>query len=80
MATPETTPAATPLVEVTEDEDSAANADYAVGMAATQSTWDPKPLQHQRHLSQPRMLLPHLMMSLHQHRIDDRTLFIFKFF
>ena len=41
----------------------------------------PSPLQHNRHLSQPRMLLPHLVMSLHRHMIDDRTSFsIFSFY
>ena len=43
VATPETTPAATPLVEVTEDEDGTANTDYAADMVAAQSTWDPWP-------------------------------------
>nr|ACU15419.1 unknown [Glycine max] len=29
----------------------------------------PGPLQHRIRLSQPRMLLPHLMMSPHRHRM-----------
>ncbi|KHN28854.1 hypothetical protein glysoja_037782 [Glycine soja] len=38
----------------------------------------PGPLQHRIHLSQPRMLLPHLMMSPHRHRMTkDKALFIY---
>ena len=46
-ATPETTlrtsPVTTPGVEVSEEEDGAADTDYVVGMATAQSTSDPWP-------------------------------------
>ncbi|XP_014617149.1 predicted GPI-anchored protein 58 [Glycine max] len=41
--TPKVSPAATPLVEIVEDEDGAEDTDYAVDMAVAQSTWDPWP-------------------------------------
>ena len=40
--TPEITPAATPS-EAPEERDGAADTDYVVDMAATQSSWDPWP-------------------------------------
>ena len=40
-ATPKVSPTATLLVEVSKDEDGAADTDYAADMAAAQSTRDP---------------------------------------
>ena len=47
-ATPEVSPAATPLVEVSQEEDGAADTDYAANMVATQNTWDPWPTAAQK--------------------------------
>ena len=39
--TPRTSPVTTLVLEVSEEEDGIADTDYAVDMAAEQSTWDP---------------------------------------
>ena len=46
-ATPQTSPAATPLVEVFEDEDGIEGTQYVVYLAAALSTWDPWPTTSQ---------------------------------
>ena len=61
-ATPRTSPITTPLVEVSDEEDGAADTDYATDMAVAQSTW---------------MLPPYLRMSLHQHRRSHDRIFIY---
>ena len=42
-ATPWTSPVTISVVEVSEEEDGAADIDYAANMTTTQSTWDPWP-------------------------------------
>ena len=42
-ATPRTSPAMTPLVEVSEEKDGAADTNYAADMVEANSTWDPWP-------------------------------------
>ena len=42
-ATPQTSPAATSLVEVSEDEEGIEDTDYVADLAAAQSTRDPQP-------------------------------------
>ena len=43
-ATPQASPVTSPILEVSEEEDGAADADYAADMTAAQSTWDPWPV------------------------------------
>ena len=42
--TPQASPATSPVLEVFDEEDGVADADYAADMTATQSTWDPWPV------------------------------------
>ena len=41
--TPRTSPVTTPVLEVSKEEDGAADIGYVVDLQATQSTWDPWP-------------------------------------
>ena len=41
VTTPQVSPATSPVLEVSEDEEGAEDTDYAIDLQATQSTWDP---------------------------------------